>query len=234
MKLRTLVSSACLAMVAALVGFFAASEEGVQRTVGTMLGYSPDISSKAPGHGDAPGLDAKAEAQIKKAGWHAAMHHPEAFVSRILPQDLKDYEQVTYPVGPVINEEEQVTAYVWLTSTGNKMALMPNQNGEYPRIQTQSHEPVEVRLIFSESSPGESVAVSVQDGGILHTGKATSHMKLDESRQLALGFLVSANPGIHRISLTTQRGEVKTLNFWAGPELRTNSKLVSQLRQHSR
>ena len=103
-----------------------------------------------------------------------------------------------------------------MPSTGQKIGVGVSQAGEYPRIYTAPKESVEVRLLFQDSKPGSKVAVSVQDGGALHTGTSSALMSLDELGQLAFGFNVSRNEGIHRVSFTTTGGEVKTLNFWAG------------------
>ncbi len=139
-----------------------------------------------------------------------------AYTERITPASLKDFTEVAFPEGRPMYEGEPVLAYVSVPSNGQKIAVGVSQAGEYPRIYTEPKEKTEVRLRFSNSPPGTKVAVAVQDGGMLHTGKSSALMTLDELGQLAFGFTVSPNNGIHRVSVTTSAGEVKTLNFWAG------------------
>jgi hypothetical protein len=114
-------------------------------------------------------------------------------------------------------EGEPVTAYVAVPSTGKRVALTVNQLGEFPRLDTEPSETVEVRLAFARTEPGAQVAVVAQDGGRLHTGRLSGALAVDAERQIAFGFKVSANVGLHRIAVSTPVGEVKTVEFWAGP-----------------
>ena len=136
---------------------------------------------------------------------------------RIDPAGLADFQPMPFPGGEPAYDGEKVTAYIAVPSTGKKVALTVNQLGEFPRIQANESEQVEILLAFSTTKPGSRVALAVQDGGKLHTGKLSGALPVDDARQLAFAFTVSPNPGMHRVSATTQTGELKTLEFWAGP-----------------
>jgi hypothetical protein len=136
---------------------------------------------------------------------------------RIDPARLADFEPVAFPGGEPALDGEKVTAYIAVPSTGKKVALTANQLGEFPRIQANESEQVEILLAFSTTKPGSRVALAVQDGGKLHTGRLSGALPVDDARHLAFAFTVSPNPGMHRVSVTTQTGELKTLEFWAGP-----------------
>jgi hypothetical protein len=151
------------------------------------------------------------------------------FRGAIMQASASEFQRQAFPDGVPAYEGEMVTAYVEVPSSGKKIALTPNQSGEYPKVVTQPGEAVEVRLAFTRSQPGEAVAVSAQDGGVLHVGKMAGKLEVNTNREVGLGFVVSTNPGIHRITFTTSGGEAKTLNFWAGPEHTVNKRLVAQL-----
>lgn len=136
---------------------------------------------------------------------------------RIAPSSLADFQPMPFPGGEPAYEGEKVTAYIAVPSSSRKVALSVNQLGEFPRIDTTASEQVEVRLSFSSTQPGGRVAVVAQDGGRLHTGKLSAALPVDDARQIAFAFIVSPNVGTHRVSITTPTGEVKTLEFWAGP-----------------
>jgi len=112
---------------------------------------------------------------------------------------------------------KKVTAYVAVPSTGRKVALTVNQLGEFPRIETKPSGQVEVRLAFTSTKPGDRVAVVARDGGKLQTGKLSAALTVGENQQIAFAFTAPPNVGIHRLSVTTPAGELKTPAFWAGP-----------------
>ncbi len=223
MKAQHFLILAFLLMVAVLTGYFFATDSGQG------LALSRSSPATKPGIGDKGRPSAvTAQTRVENAGWSFKAGKTGAFITRIRAEDLDEYQPVRYPEDRIAYEGEPVTAHVLVPSSNRRLALTPNQNGEYPRVLTEPGEPVEVLLTFSQSPPGSVLAVSAQDGGLLHTGAAAAALKLDDNRQVALGFQVSGNPGIHRISLTTANGDTRTLQFWAGPELPLNLSLISQ------
>jgi hypothetical protein len=144
---------------------------------------------------------------------------PQPSTPHINPQDLPAFKLYTYPNGQPFYEGEPVTAYVRVPSTGKEVAMTVNQGGEYPRLTSKQGEQVQVRLAFSKTEPGATVAFVAQDGGKIEGDKRSLAGVLDAKRQVAFGFTVSPNPGLHRVTIESPSGETKTLEFWAGPPM---------------
>jgi hypothetical protein len=133
--------------------------------------------------------------------------------------DGEGFDRVIWPAGKPLYEGEPVVAQV-TTAGKRKLHLEVNQLGEFPRVQVAPEEEVSVRLLFQSSKPGMPVALTAQDGGALVGEKMSQRVDLDAQRSASFAFTASANPGMHRISVVTAAGEVKTLDFWVG-ELNT-------------
>lgn len=134
----------------------------------------------------------------------------------ISPRDLTSFKPHTYPSGQPFYPGEPVTAFVRVPSTAQQIAMTVNQGGEYPQLNADPGETVEVLLGFSQTEPGSPVALSAQDGGVLDDGKRTAALILDKNRQVAFSFKLTPNPGLHRIAIQSPTGETKTLEFWVG------------------
>jgi hypothetical protein len=134
----------------------------------------------------------------------------------IQPAEIGAFQPYLYPGNPPLYEGEPVTAYVRVPSSKTSQALTVNQMGEYPQLDTQPGETVQIRLAFTKTAPDTPVALTSQDGGLIEGGQLSTAGMLDGSRQLAFAYTVSPNRGIHRVTLTTPAGETKTLQFWAG------------------
>lgn len=227
MKPRTfLVSLALILVIGGVFNFLAFQSLRIEgaasdRVLGSGAGQGPAF------------LTASAKRVMAERGWTqggGAVPKDTSFRGAIMQASPADFQRVSFPDGVPAYEGEMVTVYVEVPSSGKKVALAPNQSGEYPKVVTQPGEAVEVRLAFTRSQPGEPVAVSVQDGGVLHVGKMAEKFELNENREVGMGFVVSTNPGIHRVTFTTAGGEAKTLNFWAGPEHAINKRIVAQIK----
>jgi hypothetical protein len=132
-------------------------------------------------------------------------------------KDGEGFEIYEWPNGRPHFEGEAVEAFVSLKESGRRLRFGVNQMGEYPRVQIAPEEEVSVRLQFAVSAPGKKVAIAAQDGGKIEGTGASEAMVLDERRQLAFRFKASPNEGVHRVTFTTESGEGKILDFWAGP-----------------
>jgi hypothetical protein len=132
-------------------------------------------------------------------------------------KDVEGFEIYEWPNGRPHFEGEAVEAFVSLGETGRRLRFGVNQMGEYPRVQIAPEEEVSVRLQFAVSEPGKKVAIAAQDGGKIEGSRASEALVLDERRQVAFRFKASANEGVHRVTFTTESGEGKILDFWAGP-----------------
>lgn len=226
MKISQIAITASLVIFAGITGYYLASSDSAQTQNAT-------ASGKNAGEAQAGALSVKQQRSLQKQGWNLSGPNADkqaeatSFQSQIKSDELNEFELTTYYGGQPAYDGEPVTAYVKIGSSGKRLALTPNQNGEYPKVVTELGEAVEVRLAFTQSSPGDKIALSAQDGGKLHLGKMAGLLQIDEQRQLPFGFMVSTNPGIHRVSITTTGGEVKTLNFWAGIEHKLNTQIAT-------
>ena len=135
----------------------------------------------------------------------------------IAHEELDVFKPFVWPSGKPHYEGEPVTAYVRVGSSGEQSALTVSQGGEYPRVQIQPREKVQVRLKFGKLAPHTPVAFTAQDGGAFSDGKKGAMFLVDEMRELSFAFSASANEGTHRVTFATPQGETKVLDFWVGP-----------------
>jgi len=113
-------------------------------------------------------------------------------------------------------EGEFIAAYVTLGASGRKLRMTVNQIGEFPRVQIATRERVQVELEFSRSRPGDHIAVAAQDGGFVD-GSRSAALTVNDQRRARFAFDASSNEGVHHVSVLTQSGERRLLDFWAGP-----------------
>lgn len=137
----------------------------------------------------------------------------------IQASELSTFKPYLYPGGTPYYDGEPVTAYVRVPSSRRQQALTVNQAGEFPRMQTEPGETVQIRLAFTETVPDTPIALTVHDGGAIEGRHQATALRLDAARQLGFSFTVSTNPGLHRVTVLTPKGETKTLEFWAGPPI---------------
>lgn len=137
----------------------------------------------------------------------------------IQASELSAFKPYLYPGGTPYYDGEPVTAYVRVPSSRRQQALTVNQAGEFPRMQTEPGETVQIRLAFTETVPDTPIALTVHDGGAIEGRHQATALRLDAARQLGFSFTVSTNPGLHRVTVLTPKGETKTLEFWAGPPI---------------
>ncbi len=233
---KLLLAAAALTAVAAVISYFAISRSGElvprdnQPVATTNEPGNATNSSPPAGNNTAPSPATASNSAENTHPADAANTHPSPSPKsstpiahtpegRIDSASLADFTPQPYPNGKPAYDGEPVTAYIAVPSTGAKVALTVNQLGEFPRVQTAVGEKVEVRLAFTRTAPGTPVAMAAQDGGKLHPGKLSAALPVDAERQLAFAFTMSPNPGMHRVSVTTAAGELKTLEFWAGKPL---------------
>ena len=226
-RLLVVIAALCLLAIASFVVVSSRMKPAVPGTTGAgaeqaSKAVAENRTRKEPTSQDAarePGLAAKAVPSLNNAAATAVAPGPllRTAEGRIAPSALADFEAIPFPGGQPAYDGEKVTAYVASANSGRKIALTVNQLGEFPRVWTNPSEPVEVRLAFTSTRPGSHVAVAAQDGGKFQGGVVSAALQVDDARQIAFAFTVSANPGMHRVSVTTPDGERKTLEFWAGP-----------------
>lgn len=135
----------------------------------------------------------------------------------IRSEEAAGFKPFVWPNGKPHYEGEPVTAFVRVGSSGEQVALSVSQGGEYPRVQIQPKEEVQVRLKFSTLAPQTPVAFTAQDGGAFKDGRPGAMFRVDDARELGFAFTASANEGTHRVTFSTPGGETKVLDFWVGP-----------------
>ena len=224
---RLLLGAATLIAITALVAYFGTSRRSSPTSPKIPLNVSADRGAALPTNATpAPSADLLhgsigPATATTRAATPALVVQPftltRTAAGRIAPETLAEFTPQQYPGGPPGYDGEAVTAYVAVPSTSRKVAVTLNQLGEFPRQDTAPSENVEVRLVLPRTAPGERVAIVAQDGGRMHTGQLSTALVVDAERQVAFGFKVSPNVGLHRIAVTTPAGEVQTLEFWAGP-----------------
>ncbi|HEY5743350.1 MAG TPA: hypothetical protein VIS99_12505 [Terrimicrobiaceae bacterium] len=101
---------------------------------------------------------------------------------------------------------------------GRKYSLQPTQYGFFDRVLIEQSAKVPVQVTYPDGEPGEKVIVEVEDGGQLDNDSILAVQSLDDQKRLAFVFQATDQTGIFRVTLR-KGGDVKTLNFWAGPEL---------------
>lgn len=131
--------------------------------------------------------------------------------------DAEGFEIVDWPAGKPHYEGEPVVAKVTTGKSGRKLHLEVNQMGEYPRVQVDAGEAVNVRMQFQRSPAEMPLALTAQDGGGLAGSKPSQSVRLASDRSATFEFTAGQNDGVHRVTVATPAGEVKTFDFWVGP-----------------
>lgn len=132
-------------------------------------------------------------------------------------KDAEGYEVVDWSAGKPHYEGEPVVAQVTTGKDGRKLHLEVNQMGEYPRVQVEAGEIVKVRMQFQRSPAEMPLALTAQDGGGLAGGKPSQSVRLASDRSASFDFTAGQNVGVHRVTVATPSGEIKTFDFWVGP-----------------
>lgn len=101
---------------------------------------------------------------------------------------------------------------------GRKYSLKPAQYGIFDQILVEPSSRIPVQVTYPDGEPGEKVIVEVEDGGRLDNDSILAIQSLDDEKRLAFVFRTTAQTGLFRVTLR-KGADVKTLNFWAGPEL---------------
>ena len=128
---------------------------------------------------------------------------------------LKEYRRVASSAvkasGAPVGE-----AYIHVPSAGSRIAMEPNQIGEFPVMETRIKETVGVRLQLAEIKPGTPVRVAIIDGGSFPSKNGLSQViPAADWRGVAFEFTTSHNIGFHRILVEAQGHPARVLNFSA-------------------
>jgi hypothetical protein len=112
------------------------------------------------------------------------------------------------PAGDFVGE-----AYIHVPSSGRRVATQPNQIGEYPTMETMTHETVGVRLDLDGVKSGTPVRVVIMDGGGFPAAQGVTQILNAEKGGVAFEFTTSPNIGYHRVLVQAQGHTSRILNF---------------------
>ncbi|HEY5893346.1 MAG TPA: hypothetical protein VIT91_08960 [Chthoniobacterales bacterium] len=160
------------------------------------------VSSKSP---------SSAAAQVSAAV--SPSLHSRAIDDTLLPASQP--ERSTNIMDTPVGGDRAVAA---VSYAGRKYSLQPTQYGFFDRVLIGPSAKVPVQVTYPDGEPGEKVIVEVEDGGQLDNNSILAVQALDDEKRLAFVFQATDQTGIFRITLR-KGDDVKTLNFWAGPEL---------------
>ena len=117
--------------------------------------------------------------------------------------------------GPAASAAEGAPTAV-VEVNGESYELSVNQIGYFQRVYALPEQKIPVVVNCPDGFAGEYVMVSMEDGGLLETGRMAKAVQLDDQKQVAFTAQMSGNAGIHRVSLR-RGGDLKVLDFWVEP-----------------
>lgn len=142
----------------------------------------------------------------------------------------KEYQHLRSPGGKA--EGAAVgEAYIHVPSAGRRIAMEPNQIGEFPAIETKLNDIVGVRLSLDAVKPGTPVRVVIMDGGNFPAAQGVAQvLKATKWGGVAFEFATSGNIGFHRVLVQAQGQPSRILNFsahdgdtWPAPSTVSNN-----------
>lgn len=112
---------------------------------------------------------------------------------------VREYRRTEPPAGRPAGAPGGL-AYIHVPSSHTRIALEPNQLGEFPPVEAQTHETVGARVLLPDASPGSPVRVAILDGGTFPSLTGPSRLlEVAEWRGIAFEFTTSGNAGSHRL-----------------------------------
>lgn len=126
---------------------------------------------------------------------------------------LKEYQHLPSPAGKAQGAPVG-EAYIHVPSQSRRVAMEPNQLGEFPTVETNLKETVGVRLLLDAVRPGTPVRVVILDGGTFPTADGASQViEATDWRGVAFEYTTSANIGTHRILVQAAGQPSRILDF---------------------
>lgn len=125
----------------------------------------------------------------------------------------KEYQHLPAPGGKA-QSAAVGEAYIHVPSAGRRIAMEPNQIGEFPAIETKLNDTVGVRLSLDTVKPGTPVRVVIMDGGSFPAAEGVAQvLKATKWGGVAFEFATSGNFGFHRVLVQAQGQPSRILNF---------------------
>jgi len=201
---KPLIIGAAVALVLGLLVVFITQKDAQQEVLTSQ--NPPATAVQSPAENAKP---AEAEGPVARPSRIDEFSSAEALARSGL------FVPITYGENEPAQIGEPVEAFIE-TST-ERVRLIPNQAGNFPRVFVDEPELVRIRVAYPEASTGDRVAVTVLDGGELESGGLTGVREVTEGGLVAVNFMPSINPGTHRI-LLRRAGEERAVDIWVGPD----------------
>ena len=129
----------------------------------------------------------------------------------------KEYQLLRAPGGKA-HGAPAGEAYIHIPSAGRRIALEPNQIGEFPAVETKLNDTVGVRVVLDTVSPGTPVRVVIMDGGSFPgTDEVAKVLETASWGGVAFEFTTSGNFGGHRVLVQAPGQRSRIFDFNALP-----------------
>lgn len=127
----------------------------------------------------------------------------------------KEYQHLAPPAGKAASTTVG-EAFIHVPSSRRRIAMEPNQIGEFPAVETKLNDTVGVRLSLDAVKPGTSVRVVIMDGGSFPAVEGvTQVLKATKWGGVAFEYATSGNIGFHRVLVQAKGHPARILNFSA-------------------
>jgi len=128
---------------------------------------------------------------------------------------IKEYQHLPAPAGKPASLTAG-EAFIHVPSASRRIAVEPNQLGEFPAIATRLKDTVGVRIALDNVKPGTPVRVVIMDGGSFPAVQGVSQiLKATDWRGVAFEYTTSANIGTHRVLVQAVGQPSRIFNFSA-------------------
>lgn len=142
---------------------------------------------------------------------------------------IKEYKSLPAPSGKAAGAPVG-DAYIHVPSAGRRIAMEPNQIGEFPAVETRLNDTVGIRLAIDSVKPGTPVRVVILDGGSFPDSQsATRIIPARDWRGVDFEFTTSGNIGYHRVLVQAQGQPSRIVTFnahdadtWPAPSTASN------------
>jgi hypothetical protein len=124
-----------------------------------------------------------------------------------------EYQQLRSPNGKA-HGAPAGEAYIHVPSAARRIAMEPNQIGEFPAVETKLNDTVGIRLSMDGVKSDTPVRLVIMDGGSFPSSQgATKLLKSAKWGGVAFEFTTSGNIGFHRVLVQAQGQPSRILNF---------------------
>jgi hypothetical protein len=182
---------------------------------GSMPAASPSDGSTAAQSPSAPNTGSRPPRESPRAADRLLKTESAKTDITLSSFPIKEYQHLAPPAGKAA-AAVQGEAYIHVPSSRRRIAMEPNQIGEFPAVETKLNDTVGVRLSLDTVKPGTPVRVVIMDGGSFPAIEGVVQvLKVTKWGGVAFEFATSANIGFHRILVQAQGQPSRILNFSA-------------------